>query len=176
MKPTSLFVELNKTTHDRKSFDCDSDELNQFLQQFAARHRDAGISKTMTLPSAEPSLSGKLEICAFYTLSHTEIERQTLPASLAKKLPSYPIPVMLIAQLAVHKACKGQGLGKATLIRALRHCLEINTHLPSFAVVVDALEEGVQTFYEQYGFQELGNHNGRARFYLSMKTVKQLFA
>ena len=176
MKASSVFVELNKTTHDRKSFDCNSDELNQFLQLFAARHKDAGISKTMVLPSAEPGLSGKLDICAFYTLSHTEIERQTLPAPLAKKLPGYPIPVMLIAQLAVHKACKGQGLGKATLIRALRHCLSINIHLPSFAVVVDALEEGVQKFYEQYGFHKLENHNERVRLYLSMKTITKLFS
>lgn len=172
MKPSSTFVELDKTAHDRKSFDCGTQELNEFLHQFAARHREAGISKTMVLPAKGDHAA----ICAYYTLSHTEIERQTLPAAMAKKLPHYPVPVLLIAQLAVHQRAQGQGLGKVTLICSLRHCLEINVHLPSQAVVVDALDNGVQKFYEQYGFKELDRHNGRTRLFLPMKTVAQLFS
>lgn len=171
MTPSSRFVELDKELHDRKSFDCGEQALNSFLQEFAARHRAAGISKTMVLPGAENSA----EICAFYTLSHTEIERQSLPKALAKKLPHYPIPVMLIAQLAVHRAAQGQGLGKITLIRALKHCLDIHRHLPSYAVVVDALQKEVEGFYLQYGFRQLEQDSGLIRLFLPMKTVAQLF-
>lgn len=172
MKPSSAIVELDKSIHDRKSFDCGTEELNSFLEQFAARHRAAGISKTMVLTDKD----NPAEICAFYTLSHTEIERQTLPQSLAKKLPHYPIPVMLIAQLAVHKEAQKYGLGKITLIRALQHSYSINLHLPSYAVVVDAINKSVQGFCEQYGFQTLDTQNGRLRLFLPMNTVAQLFA
>ncbi len=171
MTPPSAFVELDKAVHNRKSFDCGTEELNSFLHQFAVRHRDAGISMTMVLPAKE----NEADICAYYTLSHTEIERQTLPQNLAKKLPRYPIPVMLIAQLAVHKDAQGFGLGKVSLIRALRHTHEINHHLPSYAVVVDALNGDVQAFYEQYGFKVLDTDNHRTRLFISMKTVAQLF-
>lgn len=174
MIPTDQFVELDKSLHERNSFDCGAIELNEFIQLFAARHREAGISKTMVLPE-QVAAGQKPRICAFYTLSHTQIERETLPESLAKKLPKYPVPVMLIAQLAIHKNVQGQGLGKVSLICALRHCLRINAHLPSYAVVVDALGEDVKAFYEQYGFQILDRHNGRVRLYLPMKTVEQLF-
>lgn len=128
----------------------------------------------MVLPE-DAQQSGKANICAFYTLSHTEIKRETLSDALAKKLPRYPIPVILIAQLAVHRAVQGRGLGKFTLIHALEHCHQINAHLPSYAVIVDALNDEVQAFYEQYGFQFLYRHGERARLFLPMNTVAQLF-
>ena len=171
MTPSSTFAELDKTIHDRKSFDCGTDELNAFLQQFAVRHRDAGISKTMVLPSKED----EADICTYYTLSHTEIERRNLPQKLARKLPHYPIPVMLIAQLAVHTEAQGHGPGKVSLIKALQHAYDVNLHLPSYAVVVDTLDDGVQGFYEQYRFQVLDTHDSRTRLFLPMKTVAQLF-
>jgi GNAT superfamily N-acetyltransferase len=170
--PSSEFVELNKAVHDRSAFDCGTPQLNEFLQQFAAKHRAAGISMTMVLPAK----GNEADICAYYTLSHTEISRKTLPKSAAKSLPHYPVPVLLIAQLAVNRAAQGQGLGKITLIRALRHAHAINEHLPSYAVVVDALDDGVRGFYEQFGFHALDTHNDRTRLYLSMQTVLQLFA
>ena len=127
---------------------------------------------TMVLPAKE----NKADICAYYTLSHTEIKRQTLPKSVAKKLPHYPIPVMLIAQLAVNQEVQGQGLGKITLVRALQHACEINEHLPSYAVVVDALDNQIQGFYERFGFAALDAHSHRKRLYMPMQTVVQLFS
>lgn len=174
MKPVPFFVELDKNAHDRKSFDCGQVELNEFIADYASRHREAGISRTMVLPE-NVLHDEKVGICAFYTLSHTEIKRETLPDVLAKKLPRYPIPVILIAQLAVHQAAQGQGLGKFTLIHALEHCHQINVHLPSYAVVVDALNDDVRAFYEQYGFQFLYRQGERARLFLPMNTVAQLF-
>ncbi|MES9991992.1 MAG: GNAT family N-acetyltransferase [Candidatus Thiodiazotropha sp.] len=175
MIPESQFVELDKKRHDRNSFNCGTKELNTFIRNFAVRHREAGISKTMVLPAKSPKTE-KAGICALYTLSHTQIERKTLPLILLKKLPRYPVPVLLIAQLAVYKAAQGQGLGKITLIRALQHCLAINAHLPSYSVVVDALDDGVQGFYEQYGFQELYRQSGHIRLFLPMKSLIELFS
>lgn len=171
MNIAKQFVELNKAPHDRKSFDCGKSALNHFLQQCAVRHRVAGISKTMVLLAADNTM-----ICAYYTLSHTEIKRHSLPSTLAKKLPQYPVPVMLIAQLAVHRDVQGAGLGKITLIKALQHAYEVNLHLPSYAVVVDALDDEVVAFYHKYGFKTLELTDGRVRLFMPMVTIAQLFA
>ena len=169
------FEELNKSKHDRGSFDCGETELNQFIQTQAAKHMQAGISRTMVLPSAVPLMNQKYPICSFYSVAPSSICRETLPTNLAKKLPRYPVPVFLLAQLAVHKEFHGSGLGKISLIRALEYLWEVNHHMRAYAIIVDCVTDAAQTFYAKYGFDVLCEHNGRTRMFLPMKTVESLF-
>jgi len=172
---SKTFVELDKSIHERESFDCGKDELNTFIRTFAARHMEAGVSRTMILPASKPSADGKFPICAFFTIAPSAIESKTLPEALRKKLPHYPVPVFLLAQLAVHNDYPRQGLGKVTLIRALRYFVDLLEHLPAYAVVVDCLDEEAESFYQKHGFEELCDWNGRKRMFLPMQTAKQLF-
>lgn len=172
----SEFVELNKSEHDRNSFDCGEPELNTFIKTQAAKHMQANISRTMVLPSAQSLLNGKYTICAFYSVAPSSISRETLPAQLAKKLPRYPVPVFLIAQLAVHKTFHGSGLGKISLIHSLKYLWKVNQHMRAYAVIVDCLTDSARTFYAKFGFQILCEHKGRIRMFLPMKTVEQLFS
>ncbi|MDO6505536.1 hypothetical protein Q4506_00670 [Colwellia sp. 4_MG-2023] len=77
----------------------------------------AGISRTMVLTSKIPLLNKKYAICSSYSVAPSSISRETLPVSMAKKLPHYPVPVFLLAQLSVHKEFHGRGIGKISLIR-----------------------------------------------------------
>ncbi len=128
------FVELDKTVHDRGSFDCGQPELNTFIQTQAAKHMAVGISRTLLLPAVEVLQNGMLPICSCYTIAPSSIARKTLPAALAKKLPHYPVPVFLLAQLAVDVNCISQGLGKITLIKALENLWEISSKIPEFNI------------------------------------------
>jgi len=169
------FIELNKAIHDRDSFDCGEDELNEFIKQRAAKHMETGISTTMVLPADAPLPDGKYPICAFYTITPGSVARETLLEMLKKKLPHYPVPVFLVAQLAVHNKYKGKGLGKITLVKALEYLWNINQHMRAFAVIVDCLNPNVQQFYAQYGFKLLGINDGKIRMFLPMATVGALF-
>ena len=170
------FEELNKSVHDRNSFDCGEYELNVFIKTQAAKHMQAGISRTMVLPSKMPLLNKKYSICSFYSVAPSSISRETLPVKMANKLPRYPIPVFVLAQLAVHKEFHNSGLGKISLIKALNYLWEVNQHMRAYAVVVDCLTDSAQRFYAKYGFEILCEHNGRIRMFLPMKTVEQLFS
>ncbi len=170
------FVELDKSQHDRDSFDCGERELNTFIQTQAAKHMEVGISRTMLLPDCKPLPDGKYPICAFYTIAPSSIGRETLPENLANKLPRYPVPVFLIAQLAVDVEYRGQGLGKITLIKALEYLWEVNAYIKAYAVIVDCLNDGAKDFYLKYGFEVLCEYNGRTRLFILMETVAQLFS
>ena len=175
MSIQSQFVELNRLLHDREHFDCGEAELNLFLQTQAAKHMSIGISKTMVLAENNLLNNGKQSIYAFYTIAPATIHRQNIPTKLSKKLPQYPIPVFLIGQLAVDSSHKGQGLGKVTLLHALKYLWQVKSYLPAYAVIVDCLHEQAKGFYLQYDFQELYEHAGKSRLYLPMATLDQLF-
>jgi len=170
------FVELDKKVHDRNSFDCGELELNTFIQTQAAKHMTAGISRTLLLPAVNAPPNGMVPICSFYTITPGEIERKTLPQVLAKKLPYYPIPVFLLAQLAVDVNYHAQGLGKITLVNALERLLGITAEMRAYAVIVDCINDNAKQFYEKYGFQILCSHNGRDRLFIPMNTISQLFS
>jgi len=170
------FIELNKTIHDRNSFDCGENELNLFIKKQASKHMQVGISKTMILPDKSPQENNKYRICAFYTIAPSSIKRESLPAKLAKKLPHYPVPVFLLAQMAINTELQGTGLGKVTLIKALEYLWQVNSQMTAYAIVVDCLNDNVKEFYKKYGFDTLCNYNGKTRMYLPMKVVGNLFS
>ena len=175
MKYSKTFVELNKAIHDRATFDCGSKQLNVFLQKHALRHMKIGISKTMVLPALEALPNQKYPICSFYTIAPSSIQRETLPRNISKKLPRYPVPVFLIAQLAVNKKVQGRQLGEVTLVHALKFLWQVNRQMRAYAVVVDCINDSVEDFYQKYGFHYLYKESGRTRMFLPMKTVRQLF-
>lgn len=169
------FVELDKNIHDRGAFDCGEQELNTFIQTQAAKHMTVGISRTLLLPAENVLPNGRFPICSFYTIAPGSIERKTLPEMLSKKLPHYPVPVFLLAQLAVDVKCLNRGLGKITLIKALENLWRINSRMRAYAVIVDCLNENAKQFYENFGFEILYGHNERIRMYIRMNTISQLF-
>lgn len=175
MKCSKAFVELNKAIHDRTIFDCGSVELNVFLQRHAFRHQKVGVSKTMILPALERLSNQKYPICSFYTVTPSSIQRETLPQNLSKSLPHYPVPVFLIAQLALNKKVQGQQLGEITLIKALEFLWQVNQQMRAYAVVVDCINALLEKFYQKYGFQYLYKKHGKIRMFLPMNTVGQLF-
>ena len=175
MNWSNKFVELNKSFHDRSTFDCGEDALNTFIKTQASKHILAGISRTLILPSATSLANGKFQIAAFYTIAASSIKKEALPDKLSKKLPHYPVPVFLLAQMAVHSEYQNTGLGKITLIKALKYFSEIYSHMHAYAIIVDCLNKDAESFYLKYGFEKLSIINGKMRMFLPMNVVTQLF-
>ena len=168
------FVKLDKIFHDRNSFDCGEDELNIFIKTKADKHMETGISRTMVLPSSAIISGGKYQICSFYSIAPSAISKESLPQDISKKLPSYPVPVFLLAQLTVHSDYKGKGLGKITLLKSLEYLWRVNHQMNAFAIVVDCLNESAKTFYLKYEFNILYEENNKIRMFIAMKVIEKL--
>jgi predicted N-acetyltransferase YhbS len=74
---------------------------------------------------------------------------------MAKKLPKHPVPVILLARLAVDRSVQGQGLGETLLMDALGRAVELSSSLGVFAVHVLAVDDAAGLFYAKYGFVSL---------------------
>lgn len=164
------FEAANKGLHDLKGFDCGKPTMNNFLNRNAVKHNELGLSRTYVLP--EPSKVGKAPVSACFTLANSYVLREEIPAE--QSLPRYPIPVILLARLAVDNRYKGQGLGAKTLVYALRKALALSeAGLPAYGVILDVLDEDAFSFYQSFGgFKPFTDDP--MRLYIPMKTVKQL--
>jgi GNAT superfamily N-acetyltransferase len=98
---------------------------------------------------------GNPQVFGYYTLASGAIPFAHIPSSLTKKLPKHPVPVILLARLAVDQGAQKQGLGEALMLDALYLCSKLADSLGVHAVEVDAIDEQAKAFYEKYGFVSL---------------------
>lgn len=158
-------IALLTERHDRVSFDCGEPSLNEYLQRFARQNAELFLGRTYVLV-----IPGQTRIAGYYTISSGSVARQDLPE---KRLPRYPIPVVLMGRLAVDRQAQGQGLGELLLQDALKRSAQLAQHLGIYAVVVDALNEQARSFYYKYGFTE--TVDDPLRLYLAIKKVLQIY-
>ncbi len=86
--------------HQVEAFDCGNESLNQYLKRFALANSAAGISRTYVT-----TLSGA-EVVGYYSLSAGSVEKSSVPERVGKGIPRHPVPVVLLARLAV-RSCQG---------------------------------------------------------------------
>jgi len=138
-------IEKLTRQHAVASFDCGSEPLNRFLQRFALANQQANASQTY-LGLAEDAVVG------FYTLVVGEVSFDAAPARLTKGLARHPVPIMLIARLAVDVSWQGKGLGAGLLKDAMLRTLNAADIAGIRALAVHAKDEAARAFYEHFDF------------------------
>lgn len=163
------FVLLDIKQHDVKSFDCGKPEMNLFLSRYADKNRKLGISSSWVLPI---DTLEKAAIKSYYTLAYSTATRETIPTN--KNLPAYPVPVILLARLAVNRDYQGQNLGKKTLVNALRQCVVLtDKSLPVLGVVLDVLDNEALSFYQKFNLFQPFTDNPM-RLFVPMNVLRQI--
>ncbi|VAW95608.1 hypothetical protein MNBD_GAMMA21-1498 [hydrothermal vent metagenome] len=160
----NIVIELLKRDHDRSRFECGVDALDNYIKKQARQDVKRRISRVFVATDLnEPNI-----INGYYTLSSLSIELTSLPISLARKLPKHPVPAALIGRLAVSQIKQGQGMGKMLLADAIKRTLSISNEMAIYALVVDAINNEAERFYEQFGFIRFSVNN--PRLFLPLKS------
>ena len=141
----ALRIEKLQRCHEVEAFDCGREALNRFLIRYALQNQQAGASQTCVALAAE-------EIAGYYTLVFGQVEYSDAPERLTKGLARHPVPIMLLARLAVAKSWQGKGLGAGLLKDAMLRTLQAADISGIRAFAVHAKDDEARTFYERFGF------------------------
>lgn len=143
-------IERLNRSQDRTSFSCGVPPLDEFLQRLVTQYEKRNLGRTYVAVHPPDKTVG-----GYFTLASGAVAFQNLPEPMARKLPKHPVPVVLLARLAVDRRTQGQGLGEALLFDALRRCLGLADQIGVHAVEVVAIDQRARAFYEKYGFTPL---------------------
>lgn len=136
--------------HDRSSFSCGKLPLDDFIQTRVSQYERRRLGKTYVAIR-----NGEQRVIGYYTLAAGAVAFENLPDHASRKLPKHPVPVVLLARLAVDLTAQGKGLGDGLLLDALQRACDLSSRLGVYAVKVDAIDESAASFYQKYGFTSL---------------------
>jgi GNAT superfamily N-acetyltransferase len=138
-------IEKLRAGHAIENFDCGREELNHYLVRYALTNQLAGAAQTYV------GISGAAVI-GYHTLAVGHVLREQAPERVVKGLARHPIPIMLLARLAVDRRCQGQGVGKALLKDAVQRTLQAAEIAGIRALTVHAKDEDARDFYRKFDF------------------------
>lgn len=140
-------VELLSVEHRLERFESGVDELDRWLRNTAHVAASAGTAATYVLCRDEI-------VVGYYALAMSAVAHSGAPSRLRRGVPD-PVPVVLLARLAIDRQEHGRRLGGHLLVDALRRCLRGGRKFGARAVVVDAIDERAAQFYRHFDFHDL---------------------
>ncbi len=132
--------------HDVSVFDCGVPQLNDWLKRRALQNETHRASRTFVVTA-----SGR--VVGYYALATGAVAHAAATGRVRRNMPE-PIPVMVLARLAVDRAYQGTGLGVALLRDALLRTLQAAEVAGIRAVLLHAVSDEAKGFYRHHGFAE----------------------
>jgi predicted N-acetyltransferase YhbS len=118
--------------------------LDDWLKRRARANQVSGASRTYVL------CDGKYVI-GYYAVASGIVAVESAPGRFRRNMPS-PIPVVVLARLAVHHAWHGQGLGRSLFRDAAQRVANAADAIGIRGIVVHAISEEAKKFYLALGF------------------------
>lgn len=131
--------------HETDSFDSIEPQLNDWLRRRARPNQASGASRTYVV------CEGKV-VVAYYALASGAIAQAAVPGRFRRNMPN-PIPVVVLARLAVDRRYQGRGLGRALFRNAALRIAHAADTIGIRGIVVHAISEEARKFYIALGFE-----------------------
>jgi GNAT superfamily N-acetyltransferase len=132
--------------HRLDDFACGEAVLDEWLKRRAMANQLSGASRTFVVADREHRIYG------YYAMAAGAVSRQMAASSVRRNMPD-PVPVMVLARLAVDHRAQGIKLGASLLQDAVKRAVIVSQNAGVRALLVHALHDQAREFYEHYGFQ-----------------------
>lgn len=164
---TSGYAAVRKllATDQTDAFDCGQAALNQFLQRYALVNQKASSAQTYVCCHGD-------EVVGFYSLAVGSVDPESAPPRVMKGLARHPVPVVILARLAIDKAHQRKGLGHALLKDALLRTAQAADIAGIRCLLVHAKDDAAQRWYESWEFEP--SPTDPYHLFLMLKDLKDL--
>jgi len=139
-------IEKLRREHTLDSFDCGKDDLNRFLKRQAWSNQQAHSAQTYVLAK-------DLRALGYSSLAAGPITHDEATERVKKGMARHPIPVILLARLAVDISIHGQGVGSALLKDAMIRTAQAADTIGARALLVHAKDDNAKAFYKHFTFE-----------------------
>lgn len=133
-------------SHSLDDFDCGNSDLNNWLKRYAILNQQANSAKTFVV-------CNEIRVIGFYALSVGSIEHGIASKRIKAGLAGHPIPVMILARLAVDLKFQGYRIGRNLLKDAICRTIKAADIAGIRAIFVHAKDEKVCKFYKRFDFE-----------------------
>ena len=170
-----IFIEpLDPVRHDRNSFSCGADRLDNFLKRTARKHQARSYSRVWVATDGRSS-----QILGYYALNAHALECDDLPKGLTQDAPRHgAIPAVYLSMIAVDRRQQGLGIGRILLADALARTASAAEQVGIKAVVLDVIEDGGteltekrRAFYTAMGFESFPERP--LRMFIGIDTIRR---
>jgi GNAT superfamily N-acetyltransferase len=134
------------SVHLLDKFNCGEPVLDEWLKRRAMSNQLSGASRTFVV------LDQDSLVCGYYAMAAGAVAHQMATSSVRRNMPD-PVPVMVLARLAVDLRAQGIKLGASLLQDAVNRAVMVSENAGVRALLVHALNDKAKEFYEHYGFQ-----------------------
>jgi len=138
-------------SHRLDDFECGEAALDDWLKRRALANQSSGASRTFVVSDESGHVRG------YYAMAAGAVSHQLATGGVRRSMPD-PVPVIVLARLAVDRRAQGLHLGAALLQDAVNRVVAVSQNAGVRAVLVHALHEKARQFYEHYGFQPSPTH------------------
>ena len=132
--------------HRLEGFDCGRPALNDWLLRHARQAQGSGSAKTFVVADDDGRVAG------YFSLTVGQIDTLEAPERLRKGMGQYPLPVVILARLAVSAQDQGRGIGLGLLQDAIRRTMLIAEQAGIRAMLTHPIDEDAARFYIRFGF------------------------
>ena len=139
-------IEKLRREHQLDEFDCGRDELNRFLKRQAWANQQSNSAQTYVF-------AREMRVLGYYSLAAGSVTHDEAPERVRKGQARHPIPVILLARLAVAESVHGRGLGAALLKDALLRTAQAAETIGAQALLVHAKDDNAKALYEHFTFE-----------------------
>jgi GNAT superfamily N-acetyltransferase len=130
--------------HDIHEFSSGEASLDDWLRRRARGNQASGASRTFVV-------SEEKRVIGYYALASGAVTAESATGRLRRNMPD-PIPVAVLARLAVDHDWQGKGLGRALFRDAAARVANAADAIGIRGIVVHAISEEAKKFYVALGF------------------------